>query len=142
MDEFEIVIQKYCNIDRSFLAFADDDKLPKLKTGIIFIFAVWSGPAIAQFGLLTKILSKLELGKFKVFVLDTDTLNIEYLAEQGIKTPHGWGETDWIKNHRIEHFLARYNEVDTQTIISYTNDLLSERLPTNKSTIRDHKSDI
>jgi hypothetical protein len=123
MNEFDEVILKYSSIDRSFLMFVDDDKFPKIETGIVFILATWSGASLVQFSVLTETLSNLKNEKLKIYVLDTDKLNQEDLNQIGI-LPQGWGETFWIKNYKIEHFLDN-KECDVSKIVLYTNEIFA-----------------
>ena len=128
MNEFNEAVSKYSRIDSRFLVlWENDQKLPLIETGIIFILATWSAPTLVQFSLLTETLSKLDLDKLKIYVIDTDELNQADLEKQGISIPHGWGETYWIKNYKIEHFLNA-KENDVSKIVLYTNELFSQKL--------------
>ncbi len=124
MNEFDEAIIKYGKIDKSFLII-EDEEFPTIETGILFILATWSGPSLIQFRLLTETLSKLDLNGLKIHVLDTDILTRDDIAQHGISIPHGWGETYWFKNYKIEHFLNN-KENDVSKIIFYTNELLAQ----------------
>ncbi len=125
MSEFKDLISKYSKLNNKFLVISsDEEKLPKIKDGIVFILATWSGASIERFILLTEILANMELEGMKLYVFDTDNLNPEALISQGIGLPQGWGETYWIKNYKIFDFLTKYNEEDSKKIISNTIEII------------------
>lgn len=128
MDEFKEAVSKYGRIDKRFLVFLENvEKFQDIETGVVFILAVWSAPALVQFSRLTEHLSGLNLGDLKIYVMDTDILTNDDLKRKLFPVPHGWGETFWIKNRKIEHFMNS-KEHDASKIVLYTSELLAEKL--------------
>ena len=90
----------------------------------MFIFAAWSGPAVAAFKRFTKILSSIETSKLDLIVLDTDCLDREVnLPEWAVKRG-GWGETIWIRDGQPVAQLRLSSPGTDNEIICHTRDLL------------------
>ena len=122
MSEFEDIVFKYGKINRNSLIIENGEVFPSIENGIVFIFAGWSGDFIVHFMFLTETLSRLDLENLKIHVLDTDKLNYESLSQNKIINPQGYGETFWIKNHKIVHFLDSKKR-DSSKIDLYTGEL-------------------
>lgn len=123
MSEFKETVSKYSKIDRSFLIIENSENFPNIERGIVFVFAAWSGDSVVRFGLLTETLSQLDLGNLKIHVLDTDKLNYQGLKQ--IPVLHGYGETFWIKNYKIQNMLHG-KEADFSKIVLYTKELFAD----------------
>ena len=61
--------------------------------------------------------------KSNLLKVSVNSLTRDDIAQHGISIPHGWGETYWFKNYKVEHFLDKYKEADVSKIVSYTNEL-------------------
>lgn len=120
MSEFEDIVFKYSRINRNSLIIENGENFPEIENGIVFIFAEWSGDSIGHFMFLTETLSRLDLENLKIHVLDTDKLNYESLSKN--INPQGYGETFWVKNYKIVHFLDS-NKRDVSKIDLYTREL-------------------
>jgi hypothetical protein len=100
VEEFSALPIGRLRVLRSF----DEIQLPKMRRGIVFVFAAWSVPAVAGLRRFTKILLPLDTRSLDLVVLDTDCLN-EDSASQLFGIPSfstgGWGETIWIRDGRI-----------------------------------------
>src|SRR5262249_35695872 len=72
-----------------------------IRRGIIFIFAVWSGPAIIAFQRFTQILSTLDTARLDLIVLDTDCLTSEASTALWGRNVGGGGETLWVRDGAV-----------------------------------------
>lgn len=72
--------------------------------GIVFVFAAWSGPAVAGFRAFSKIMNELPTEPLDLIVFDFDNLTNESAAwlfgTDGFRAG-GYGETIWIRDGRI-----------------------------------------
>ena len=123
MNEFEKAVFKYSKIDRSLLIIENSEHFPNIENGIVFFFATLSAEYKVRFGLLTETLSKQDIGKIKIHVLDTDKLRHQSLKQ--IPVLHGYGETFWIKNYKIQNMLHG-KEADFSKLVLYTNELFTD----------------
>lgn len=96
-----------------------------IRLGIVFIFAAWSGPAVAAFERLTKILSSIETSKLDLIVLNTDDLDREQNLPTWAETRGGWGETIWIRDGQPVAQLRLGKPVHDEEIISHTRCLIA-----------------
>jgi hypothetical protein len=102
----------------------DDLKMASIQRGIVFIFAVWSGPAVIALQRLTQVLGSMDLAGVDLVVLDTDCLS----AEAGIAlwgaNLGGGGETLWIRDGNTVARCLAYVAGSEMDIIRHTEDLL------------------
>lgn len=76
-------------------------KLPDIRRGILFIFAVWSGPSIIAFQRFTQILATLDTTRLELIVLDTDCLTSEAGTALWGRNVGGGGETLWVRDGAV-----------------------------------------
>src|SRR5688572_3002102 len=82
----------------------DELELPRMRRGIVFVFAAWSGPAVMGFKRFTTVMKSIKTGSLDLVVLDTDCLSEDSSAQLfGVPsfTTGGWGEILWVRDGRI-----------------------------------------
>jgi hypothetical protein len=77
-----------------------DAPLPHVVNGIVFVFASWSGPALASLAMLRDVLHAYGERPPPLFVVDTDELPLEAWIALGAK-PGGAGETFWFHGGQV-----------------------------------------
>ncbi|MDP3208908.1 MAG: hypothetical protein Q8M65_07150 [Rhodoglobus sp.] len=77
-----------------------DAPLPQIVNGIVFVVALWSGPALASLTMLRDVLNAYGERPPPLFVVDTDELPPEAWKALGA-TPAGAGETFWIHGGHV-----------------------------------------
>lgn len=95
------VLKKHCSMPFDRLRLVQEfDALcvPAMQRGIVFIFAVWSGPAIIAFQRFTRVLSHIDTADLDLVVLDTDCLTPETGVALWGRNVGGGGETIWVRN--------------------------------------------
>lgn len=73
--EFAETVRRHCKMPSMPFRIArslQEANLPKIRNGIIFVFAVWSGPAVVALQRFTKVLSEIEHKNLEKVVLDID----------------------------------------------------------------------
>jgi len=79
----------------------EDVRLTEIRRGVVFVFAVWSGPAVLAFRRFTQVMSEFPTGSLDLVVLDTDCLTAESSTQlfgtDGFRAG-GDGETIWIRD--------------------------------------------
>ena len=93
------VLQKHSKIPVERLrvvARRDELNVSSIRRDIIFIFAVWSGPAINGFQKFTQVLATLDTSRLDLIVLDTDCLTWEAGTALWGRNVGGGGETLWV----------------------------------------------
>jgi hypothetical protein len=99
-------------------------RLPDVRTGIVFIFAAWSGPAVMALRRLTALLSTLDLGSLDVVILDNDSMTGEDMIQLFGHVFHGAGETLWVRDGRVVAEMSELRPESEALIVSRTRELL------------------
>jgi hypothetical protein len=99
--------------------------LNQIPCGILFIFAVWSGPAIQAFKQLTSVLASRRDLAVPIFVLNTDEIPEAFFDNTLKVVPAGAGETFWIKDGGIVHTVRYFKQTSSPEIIQFTESLLT-----------------
>ena len=76
-------------------------ELATISKAIVFVFATWSGTAVASFRLLCEALASSHLEKFPVIVLDADAFKPDVFKTVFGELPQGKGEAFWIKQGQV-----------------------------------------
>lgn len=107
----------------------EDVGLTKIRRGVVFVFAAWSGPAVVAFRMLTRLMSELPTSVLDLVVLDTDCLSAEPATQlfgtEGF-IAGGYGETVWVRDGVIvaREIAASARE---QTLRDHIRELLHDR---------------
>ena len=104
----------------------DDLHLSEIRRGIVFIFAVWSGPAFVAFHRFTGFLAGVDKDALDVVVLDTDCLASEAGSALWGTNVGGGGETLWVRDGAVVARSPLYKPESEPEMIRHTQDLLDE----------------
>jgi hypothetical protein len=104
----------------------DELRLAAIRRGIIFIFAVWSGPAIIAFHRFTRVLAGIDTTGLDLVVLDTDCLSSEAGTALWGKNVGGGGETLWVRDGAVVARLLLYIADSEPELLRHTQDLIDE----------------
>jgi hypothetical protein len=99
--DLEQVLKEYAKMPFERLRVArqlDELHMSTIRRGIIFIFAVWSGPAIVAFQRFTRVLADIDTTGVDLVVLDTDSLTAEAGRALWGRVVGGGGETLWVRD--------------------------------------------
>jgi hypothetical protein len=99
-------------------------RLHDVRAGVVFVFAVWSGPAVMALRRFTRLLSGLELGSLDVIVLDNDCRTADDMIRLFGHVFHGGGETLWVRDGRVVAELSAFQPEAEGLIVSHTRELL------------------
>lgn len=104
----------------------EDLAVPSLRRAIIFIFAVWSGPAIIGFKRFTRVLAGLDVRDVELIVVDTDCLSPRDGAALWGRSVGGAGETIWVRDGKVTaRSLSSVVDIEPE-LIRHTKDLLHD----------------
>jgi hypothetical protein len=99
--------------------------ISSIQRGVLFLLAVWSTPALIALDSVYRVLSRLNLGDLKFYVVNVDELPDSFCAgELAGFARRGWGETFWIRDGHIQSRLLRPTPEQENVIENYTRDLL------------------
>jgi len=104
----------------------DELHLAAIRRGIVFIFAVWSGPAYIAFHRFTRLLADINTSSLDLVVLDTDCLSTESGAALWGKNVGGGGETFWVHDGIIVARSLLYLPDSEPELLRLTHQLLNE----------------
>ena len=104
----------------------NESSMSSIRRGIVFIFAVWSGPAIIAFERFTRVLGGMDTVGLDLVVLDTDCLSSEAGVALWGKNVGGGGETLWIRDGGIVACSLLYLADCEPELVGQTQDLLDE----------------
>lgn len=90
----------------------------QIGSGIVFIFAEWSGVACRAWSVLTKLLAPI-LNMPSIRVVDADELTPEPTRALLNDLPQGKGEMYWVKDGRIFAKQASLEEFDAPSVMEY-----------------------
>jgi len=98
----------------------------EIKQGIVFVWALWSRPAVVALETLVAELSSIpEFKGITVYLLDNDAATTEQFLTSIEVTPGGKGETFWISDGKVIAGLSDYTPRDGDVLVQYTRKLLS-----------------
>jgi hypothetical protein len=106
----------------------EDIGLTAMRRGIVFVFAVWSGPAVLALRRFTEIMAQLPTDALDLVVLDIDCLTADTAAQlfgtSGFRAG-GYGEAIWVRDGVIvaREVAAPAGE---QSLRAHTVELLDE----------------
>ena len=104
----------------------EDLHLSAIQRGIVFIFAIWSGPAYIAFHRFTRLLANIDTSKLELVILDIDCLSPESGAALWGRSVGGAGETVWIRNGVVVARLLLYAPDSDAELLLHTRELLDE----------------
>jgi hypothetical protein len=104
----------------------DELSMSTIRRGIVFIFAVWSGPAIIAFERFTRVLADIDTTELDLAVLDTDCLSSEAGVALWGRNVGGGGETLWIRDGVIVARSLLYLADSEQELVRHTQSLLAQ----------------
>jgi len=102
----------------------DDLHLSDIRRGIVFIFAVWSGPAFIAFHRFTRFLGGVDTAALDLVVLDTDCLSSEAGTALWGTNVGGGGETLWVRDGAVVARSLLYVPDSEPEMIRHTQELL------------------
>jgi hypothetical protein len=97
-----------------------------IRRGIIFIFAVWSGPAIAAFHRFTRLLADIDTTGIDLVVLDADCLTAETSRTLWGRNVGGGGETLWVRDGVVVARSLLYIPDSEPEVLQRTRDLIDK----------------
>lgn len=104
----------------------DELSVSTIRRGIVFIFAVWSGPAIIAFERFTRVLAGMDSPRLDLVVLDTDCLTPEAMIALWGRNVGGGGETLWVRDGVAVARSLLYVPDSESELARHTQDLLNE----------------
>jgi hypothetical protein len=108
------------------LSSADGLEISSIPSGILFVMATWSVQALSSFRHLNEVLSRLDLGALKVFVVDIDDFATELVRQLPGLVLGGYGETFWIRGGAISYALSHCNSQLAGVVEDYTRAIVGE----------------
>jgi hypothetical protein len=81
----------------------DHLRLARVRRGIIYFFAGWSGLSISHFHRVTKSLASLtDVPYLEIYIVDIDCVPKDFMMSTfGHRHPAGSGETAWVRDGQI-----------------------------------------
>jgi len=101
-----------------------DFALSGIRRGVVFVFAVWSGPSVQALQRFTRVLATIELGSLDVIILDNDCITDDDKMRVFGHVFHGAGEVLWIRDGQVIAELSAYRQESEPLILSHTKALL------------------
>ncbi|MDJ1472884.1 hypothetical protein QNI19_36870 [Cytophagaceae bacterium DM2B3-1] len=100
--------------------------LGKVDTGIVYLYASWSGQSLITLRLWMDISKDLDLTRLNFYVIDIDNFYPSYFKQYLNYIPQGKGEIFWIKDSNV---IWQFGNSSHQpvTVVSSTNRLASEQ---------------
>jgi hypothetical protein len=127
--DITVVLKEYAKMPFERLRVArqfEELRLSTIRRGIIFVFAVWSGPAVMAFQRFTRILANIDTKELDLVVLDTDCLTPEVAKGLWGKMVTGAGETLWVREGLVvARMLLDIPESEAQ-VVQHTHALLDK----------------
>lgn len=85
-----------------YLPTADRTIFSKIRLGVLFVMAWWSGGAQQSFRRLKAVLSELDPdGRLELVIVDTDGATDLHASPEFHGQLHGWGEVAWIRKGQV-----------------------------------------
>jgi hypothetical protein len=96
--------------------------ISSLTRAVIYIFAAWSAPSVIAFQRLTEALASAPLSDLTIHLLDADDFSASSPAtlltafDSHGASPHGYGESLWVRDGAIVAALSRSAACDSAAI--------------------------
>ena len=106
----------------------EDLPLGRIRRGIVYFFAGWSGPSLFYFHRITQVLTPLADTNLEIYVVDIDCVPGDFMMSTfGHLHPAGSGETIWVRDGRIISVAGAYlgPQVDAE-VLGRTKELLED----------------
>jgi hypothetical protein len=104
-----------------------DLHLERIRRGVLFIFAAWSGQAVMAWQRLTRLLGSRDFEPLDLIVMDIECMTTQEMTQILGRTLHGQGETFWIRDGKLVASLEMHKSEMELLILSYTKRLLDEK---------------
>jgi hypothetical protein len=104
----------------------DDLHVSAIRRGIVFIFALWSGPAFIAFDRFTRLLANIDTGPLDLVILDIDCLSSESGIALWGTNVGGGGETIWVRDGVVVARSLLYAPDSEPELLRHTHELLTE----------------
>lgn len=102
----------------------EDLRLMEIRRGIIYFFAVWSGPSHMIFRRITDLMGSID-SSLELVVVDIDSVPVDFLiAKLGGASPTGAGETLWIRDGTVVASVRAYGDDVDAIFLKYTREFL------------------
>jgi hypothetical protein len=129
---FDIIpmVRKYSAIPLDRLQIVSntaDLHLERIRRGVLFVFAAWSGQAVMALQRLTRLLGSRDFEQLEVIVLDIECMTTQEMTQIFGRTLHGDGETFWIREGKLVASLEIYKSEIEMLILGYTRRLLDDK---------------
>jgi hypothetical protein len=105
----------------------DELQVANIQRAVVFVFAIWSGPALTGLRRLTRLLANLDIGSLDVIILDNDCMSADEMIRTFGHVFHGAGEVIWIQDSRVVAELSAFRPESEPQILAHTRDLLNDR---------------
>ena len=115
---FEQQVRSLCGSlppDRIEISTASVIEVAKIRDGVVFVFAAWSGQSILSYRLLCEALAKHPEIAIPLVVSDIDALDKRFTETFG-RIFGGVGETIWIKDGKVLFLDWGYNNKTPQVL--------------------------
>ena len=125
---FEEQIKSNCGslpYDRIKISEFGQLELATITHAVLFVFATWSGTAVASFRLLCEALADSPVAKFPVIVLDADAFDLDAFKAVFGELPQGKGEAFWVKRGQVVFRDHGYTSKTGETLQARINSLSS-----------------
>jgi hypothetical protein len=99
-------------------------RLSHIRSGIVFVYAIWSGSSVMGFKKLTRLLSTVDTTSLDIVVLDNDCMNPDDMIRLFGHVFHGAGETLWLRDGQVVAELQAFRPESDDLILSHTKALL------------------
>jgi hypothetical protein len=100
-----------------------------IDRGILFVMALWSGPAIGSFRVLCDVMATAIDSSLLIYVVDTDDIDPEEFRKQFGEVPQGKGEVFWISGGKVQRRDHGYQKKSAEDILSGAGLLASPIVP-------------
>jgi hypothetical protein len=104
-----------------------DLHLERVRRGVLFVFAAWSGQAVLALQRLTRLLGSRDFELLDLIVIDIECMTAQEMTQIFGRTLHGDGETFWIREGKLVASLEVYKSEIELMILAYTKRLLDEK---------------
>ena len=106
----------------------EDLPLGRIRRGIVYFFAGWSGLSLTYFHRMTMVLAPWADTNLQIYVVDIDCVPGDFMMSTfGHSHPAGSGETVWVRDGRIVSVVDIYlgPQVDAE-VLKRTKELLED----------------
>lgn len=129
--DITVTVTQYCAVPLERVRIVrrfEDLPLARIRRGVVYLLAAWSGPSVMHFRVITEALSRIDSSGLEFYVVDIDCVPKDFmLASFQRSAPAGAGETVWVRDGAVVASVLTYSRAGVEAeFMRHTRELIDD----------------